>query len=78
VDGPGEAGSLRFRVRQDIVPERAGGGTIELGWTDRAAIDRDTEIAVEQLCGHLASALERMDRWRKGMDPVAVSLRRGA
>jgi len=78
VDGPGEAGSLRFRVRQDIVPDRAGGGVIELGWTDRAAIDRDTEIAVEQLCGHLASAVERMDRTAKGAEPVGVRLRRGA
>jgi UDP-GlcNAc:undecaprenyl-phosphate GlcNAc-1-phosphate transferase len=78
VDGPGEAGNLRFRVRQDIVPERAGGGVIELGWTDRAALDRDTEIAVEQLCHHLASAVERIDRLRPAPAPGELRLRRGA
>jgi UDP-GlcNAc:undecaprenyl-phosphate GlcNAc-1-phosphate transferase len=76
VDGSGGAGTVVVRVRQDIVPERAGDAVIELGWVDRNALDRDTEIAVEQLRAQLATAVERMDRAAKGADPAWV--RRGA
>jgi UDP-GlcNAc:undecaprenyl-phosphate GlcNAc-1-phosphate transferase len=43
-------------------PERPGHDLIELGWRDgRREVDRDTEIAIEQLCGHVREALARMN-----------------
>ena len=46
-----------FRVRYGLDPERLGDAFIELGWTDgRSSIDRDVEIAIEELCGCLAVA----------------------
>jgi UDP-GlcNAc:undecaprenyl-phosphate GlcNAc-1-phosphate transferase len=60
-----EAGSELFRARYGIQPERAAEASIELGFADgRTTIDRDTEIAVELLCAHVASAVERLDRAR--------------
>ncbi|WP_242371215.1 glycosyltransferase family 4 protein [Anaeromyxobacter sp. SG26] len=57
-----------FRARYGVLPERPGDRHVELGWNDgRTSIDRDTEIAVELLCEHLADALERIDR------PAAVT-----
>jgi UDP-GlcNAc:undecaprenyl-phosphate GlcNAc-1-phosphate transferase len=56
-------GRRMFRARYGLAVERPGHRQIELGWTDgRKAIDRDTEIAVELLCEHLADALERIER----------------
>jgi UDP-GlcNAc:undecaprenyl-phosphate GlcNAc-1-phosphate transferase len=50
-----------FRARYGLLPERIGDTHIELGWDDgRTEIDRDTEIAVELLCDHLSTALERI------------------
>ena len=53
-------------------------GSLELGWRDgRREIDRDTEIAVDLFCEHLADALERVKatgagRGRaSGLDPTA-------
>jgi len=58
-----EAGSDLFRARYPIAPERKPPATLELGWTDgRSTIDRDTEIAVETLCLHLATAVERIEQ----------------
>jgi UDP-GlcNAc:undecaprenyl-phosphate/decaprenyl-phosphate GlcNAc-1-phosphate transferase len=52
-----------FRARYGLAVERPGHRQIELGWTDgRKAIDRDTEIAVELLCEHVADAIERIER----------------
>jgi hypothetical protein len=43
------------------VPERQGESFIELGWTDgRSSMDRDTEVAVEELCSMLAPAVGRL------------------
>jgi UDP-GlcNAc:undecaprenyl-phosphate GlcNAc-1-phosphate transferase len=59
-DRPGPA---LFRARYGLLPERPGDTHIELGWSDgRKGVDRDTEIAVELLCDHLSSALERVER----------------
>ncbi|ABS28611.1 glycosyltransferase family 4 protein [Anaeromyxobacter sp. Fw109-5] len=58
-----DAGLDLFRARYGLLPERPGDTHLELGWDDgRAFIDRDTEIAVELLCEHVADALERIDR----------------
>ena len=52
-----------FRARFPIFGERGGGGTLELGWDrGRRTLDRDTEIAVEQLCGEVRGALVRLER----------------
>ncbi len=50
-----------FRVRYGLVPERPGESHIELGWTDgRTSMDRDTEVAIEELCSNLAPAVGRL------------------
>jgi UDP-GlcNAc:undecaprenyl-phosphate/decaprenyl-phosphate GlcNAc-1-phosphate transferase len=50
-------------ARYGLMPERPGEAQLELGWDDgRELVDRDTEIAIELLCDHLSSALERIDR----------------
>lgn len=57
----GDPGQL-FRARYHLLPERLGEEHLELGWDDgRDSIDRDTEIAVELLCEHLSTALERIE-----------------
>jgi len=44
-------------------------GELELGWRDgRREIDRDTEIAVDLFCEHLADALERVKTAGAGRD----------
>jgi UDP-GlcNAc:undecaprenyl-phosphate GlcNAc-1-phosphate transferase len=47
------------RTRHFLHRERRGAATLELGWRC-AAVDRDTEIAVEQLCVSLQGALKRV------------------
>jgi hypothetical protein len=50
-----------FRVRYGLDPERPGESYIELGWTDgRDSIDRDIEVAIEELCSNLAPAVARL------------------
>jgi UDP-GlcNAc:undecaprenyl-phosphate GlcNAc-1-phosphate transferase len=62
-EGFDEAGPDLLRARYGLVAARPQEAHVELGWTDgRATVDRDTEIAVELLCEHLAVALERIDR----------------
>lgn len=57
-----EAGSDLFRVRYGLVPERPGDSHLEVGFDDgRTTIERDTEIAIELLCEHVAFALERLE-----------------
>jgi UDP-GlcNAc:undecaprenyl-phosphate/decaprenyl-phosphate GlcNAc-1-phosphate transferase len=51
----------QFRARYSVLPERPGDTHLELGWSDgRRAVGRDTEIAIELLCDHVSSALERI------------------
>ncbi len=52
-----------FRARYGLFPERPGDIHVELAWCDgRAAVDRDTEIAIELVCDHVSAALERIGR----------------
>ncbi|BDG09634.1 MraY family glycosyltransferase [Anaeromyxobacter paludicola] len=61
-DGFQEAGPAPFVARFSLRPERPGGDELELGWRDgRRKLSRDTEIAVELLCGYLHDALDRFD-----------------
>jgi UDP-GlcNAc:undecaprenyl-phosphate GlcNAc-1-phosphate transferase len=62
-DGFDDAGLELFRARYGLFPERPGDTHLELGFDDgRTTIDRDTEIAIELLCDHVALALERVER----------------
>jgi UDP-GlcNAc:undecaprenyl-phosphate/decaprenyl-phosphate GlcNAc-1-phosphate transferase len=45
--------------------QELGSGCLELRWRDRATLDRDTEIAVEILCGEVTSAIARIRRRRR-------------
>ena len=57
-------GLLRKQFGLEV--ERPGTRRIELGWADgRMGIDRDTEIAVELLCEHIACAVDRIERGRE-------------
>jgi UDP-GlcNAc:undecaprenyl-phosphate GlcNAc-1-phosphate transferase len=48
-------------ARYSLVGERSNDEHLELGWDDgRTEVDRDTEIAVELLCEHVAAGLERV------------------
>jgi UDP-GlcNAc:undecaprenyl-phosphate GlcNAc-1-phosphate transferase len=84
-EGFDEAGPELFRARYGLVPERQGDTQLELGWSDgRNAIDRDTEIAIELLCDHLSSAIDRIEpvsqEWldeQAAEGKVVVNLRRG-
>ena len=59
-EGPDRSAS-GLTARFSLVGERRDDEYLELRWTDgRAEIDRDTEIAIEVLCGHIASALPRV------------------
>jgi UDP-GlcNAc:undecaprenyl-phosphate GlcNAc-1-phosphate transferase len=60
-EGFDDAGPDLFRARYGLLPERPGDAFVELGFGDgRASVDRDTEIAIEILCEHMAAALERI------------------
>jgi hypothetical protein len=62
VEGVDEADRL-FRSQHSLQGERPGSGVIELGWGDgRKSITRDTELAVEQLGGHIRRALGRIEK----------------
>jgi UDP-GlcNAc:undecaprenyl-phosphate GlcNAc-1-phosphate transferase len=57
----GRGGVGLFRARFDILRVQQA-AVLELGWADgRQALDRDTEIAVEELCEHLSVAIARID-----------------
>jgi UDP-GlcNAc:undecaprenyl-phosphate GlcNAc-1-phosphate transferase len=61
VEGVEEADPRLFRSQHSLRGERPDSGCIELGWADgRSSINRDTEAAVEQLCGHVLQALSRI------------------
>jgi UDP-GlcNAc:undecaprenyl-phosphate GlcNAc-1-phosphate transferase len=78
-EGFGEGRPGVFRARYGIAPERLAEACLELGWTDRDAIDRDTEIAVEELCAQVASSFDRIDRSRpEESGAEVVPLRRRA
>jgi len=51
-----------FRTRHSLMVERPHAGLIELGWKGQSTINRDTEMAVEQLCGYVRNSLERVSR----------------
>ena len=52
-----------LRARYGLIPERPGDDHLELAWCDgRTEVHRDTEIAIELLCDHLSTALERLER----------------
>jgi UDP-GlcNAc:undecaprenyl-phosphate/decaprenyl-phosphate GlcNAc-1-phosphate transferase len=58
-----EVGPQVFRARYSLLVERDGEDVLELGWSDgRTTVDRDTEIAVEQLCHHVSNAIARQAR----------------
>jgi hypothetical protein len=59
--GPAGDGLLCARSALAAGPAR---GHLELRWTDRAALDRDTEIALELLCGDVGDAAGRLQRGR--------------
>ncbi len=55
-------GKDRACTGHNLRGERPGARVLSLGWNDRRTqVDGDTELAVEQLCGHLHAALERID-----------------
>ncbi len=63
-----EAGPDLFRTRHGLLGARPDEGAIELGWSGRAAVDRDVEIAVELLCEHVLAAAVRLDQGRARED----------
>jgi hypothetical protein len=68
---PDAAGGLWSR--HPVRGRRSGDDAVLLlGWGAGRALDRPTEIAVEQLCGALSSALRRLERrpLRAGLLPV--------
>ena len=51
-----------LRARYGLIAERPGDDHLDLAWTDgRTTIHRDVEIAVELLCDHLSTALDRIE-----------------
>jgi UDP-GlcNAc:undecaprenyl-phosphate GlcNAc-1-phosphate transferase len=71
-EGFKDVGPELFRARYGLLPERPGDTHIELGWSDgRDTVDRDTEIAVEVLCDHVAAALDRVS----ACTPESVAVR---
>jgi UDP-GlcNAc:undecaprenyl-phosphate GlcNAc-1-phosphate transferase len=49
-------------VSYGLRPERPGADVLEIGWVGgHAVVDRDVEIAIELLCGHVRAALRRVD-----------------
>ncbi len=57
-----ESGATGLRTNHSLRAERLHAGHLELLWADdRTGIDRDTEIAVELLCGHVMSAVRRLE-----------------
>ncbi len=77
-DGFEDVGPDLFQVRYAVTPERPGENGLELGFSDgRASLDRDTEIAIELLCAHLCSALERLERRAETPIPGRVVNLRG-
>ncbi len=51
-----------LRARYGLVAERPGHDHLDLAWTDgRETVHRDVEIAVELLCDHVTSALDRIE-----------------
>jgi UDP-GlcNAc:undecaprenyl-phosphate GlcNAc-1-phosphate transferase len=52
-----------FRTIHGILGERPGAGSIEVAWSEgRTSLDRDSEIAIELLCDHVAAALRHIER----------------
>jgi UDP-GlcNAc:undecaprenyl-phosphate GlcNAc-1-phosphate transferase len=68
VQGIGEAADGLLRTRSPLA-HGVGSGCLELRWTDRAVLDRDTEIAVEILCDEVTSAIGRILRQHRRAPP---------
>jgi hypothetical protein len=60
-------------TRHRVHPQRTD-DVLHLGWKDAAAVDRDTEIAVELLCKHVATALDRVNG--RSTNPAAAITQR--
>ncbi len=61
--GPVAQAHPLFRTMHGILGEHPGAGSIEVAWNDgRTSLDRDSEIAIELLCGHVGAALRRIER----------------
>ena len=62
-DGFDDAPAELLRARYGLAVERPGDDHVEFGWIDgRAAVDRDTEIAIELLCELASGAVDRVER----------------
>jgi hypothetical protein len=60
--GSTEPLAASLRTKHSIGGDRGGVGWLEVEWpAAQGPIDRDLEIAVESLCGHVAVALERIE-----------------
>jgi hypothetical protein len=60
--GGAALGNGALRARFAVAPERLAEASIELGFdAGRQGIERDTEIAIETLSAHVASAIERLE-----------------
>jgi len=70
----GDAGDGLLCARSALAHGGAPAGSVELRWRGRAALDRDTEIALEILCGEVSSALRRVQRRRHRARPAVPSL----
>lgn len=69
----GATGDGFLCARSSLAPG-APAGSLMLRWSERTALDRDTEIAVEILCGEVGSAIGRIQRRRQRGRPAASSL----
>jgi UDP-GlcNAc:undecaprenyl-phosphate GlcNAc-1-phosphate transferase len=70
----GRGGEDLLRARFGLAVGLPGRSEIEVAWTDgRDTVDRDTEIAIEILCGHVAGALERAERSRARPEDVVAA-----
>jgi len=50
-------------ARYGLIAERTGDDHLDLAWCDgRDTVHRDTEIAIELLCDHVSSAVDRLER----------------
>lgn len=64
-----------FRARFNLLRERPGNFSLELGWSDgRREVERDLEIAIELLCDHLSAAVDRLAR-RPGSGGANAAIR---
>jgi UDP-GlcNAc:undecaprenyl-phosphate GlcNAc-1-phosphate transferase len=69
-EGFDERSADALRARFGLSPGGSDQDHLELAWSDgRASVDRDTEVAVELLCGHVSVALGRLGPKRQEAAP---------